>query len=274
MHFVSNGIRYHVDIWGEGFPLLLLHGFTGNGEGWREFMPYWKTHSKAIAPDIIGHGKTDSPEDTTCYRIEKAAQDLNQLLDKLGIEKVDLLGYSMGGRLALTFAVKYPEKVRKLILESTSPGLETEGERKARQMQDAKLALLIKEHGVPSFVEYWENIPLFQSQNNLPEGVQNSIRNQRLTNNQMGLMNSLYGMGTGAQPSWWDELESIQAPTLLITGSLDEKFCRIAKKMAERLKNCKCISISDSGHAIHVEKPKIFGTIVSEFLTQVEFDYI
>ena len=271
MHFVINGIRYHVDIWGEGFPLLLLHGFTGSGEGWREFKSYWITHSRAIAPDIIGHGKTDSPAEVTSYNIEMVAQDLNALLEELQIEKIDVLGYSMGGRLALTFAVNYPKKVRKLILESSTPGLETEDERKARQLQDDKLALLIKEQGIQIFVEYWENIPLFQSQKKLPESVQNNIRKQRLTNSSIGLMNSLYGMGTGAQPPWWDALKHIQSPTLLITGSKDEKFCQIAKKMAEGIKNSQLVSISDCGHAIHVEKPEIFGTIVSEFLTKDEF---
>lgn len=268
MYFVINGIRYHVDVWGEGFPLLLLHGFTGNGEGWREFMPYWKDHSKTIAPDIIGHGQTDSPTEKTSYDIEVAARDLNALLEELRIKQTDILGYSMGGRLALTFAVKYPEKVRKLILESSSPGLETKTERKARQIQDEKLAHKINELGIQKFVEYWENIPLFQSQKKLPESVRSSIRKQRLGNSNLGLMNSLYGMGTGAQPSWWGAIKHLQVPTLLITGSMDEKFCRIAEKMAGSLKKSKWVSISDSGHAIHVEKPEIFGTIVSEFLTK------
>ncbi len=271
MNFDINGIRYHVDVWGDGFPLLLLHGFTGNGEGWQEFMPYWKVHSKAIAPDIIGHGKTDSPLEITSYRIEMVAQDLNAILEEMQIDKIDILGYSMGGRLALTFAVKYPEKVRRLILESSSPGLETADERKARQMQDEKLALRIKEQGIQSFVEYWENIPLFHSQKQLPESVRSSIRKQRLGNSKTGLMNSLYGMGTGVQPSWWEALNDVQIPTLLITGSIDEKFCKIAEKMTKVLKNSQWVSISDCGHAIHVEKPEIFGTIVSEFLTKGQF---
>ena len=271
MDFVTNGIRYHVDIWGEGFPILLLHGFTGSGEGWQEFMPYWEGHSMAIAPDIIGHGKSDSPVELTSYQIEVVAQNLNALLEHLQIEKTDILGYSMGGRLALTFAVKYPEKVRRLILESSSPGLSTEEERKARRIQDEKLALQIKEQGIQQFVEYWENIPLFQSQKQLPESVRTSIRKQRLSNNEVGLMNSLNGMGTGVQPSWWNALEQLQLPTLLITGEKDEKFCRIAKQMAESLKNSKWVSIMECGHAIHVEKPDIFGTMVSEFLTNENF---
>lgn len=267
MNFVIEDIRYHVEVMGDGFPLLVLHGFTGNSAVWKAFESQWNVHSKMVAIDIIGHGKSDSPTETARYDIESAASHLNKLIEKLGIEQVDILGYSMGGRLALTFAVKYPKKVRRMVLESSSPGLESEEERKARRIQDENLALQIQKYGINEFVNFWENISLFQSQKKLPENFRNAIREQRLNNSKLGLMNSLRGMGTGAQPSWWEELENLNCPILFITGSLDEKFCLIAEKMMKRVKNGHWVSIADCGHAIHVEKPKIFGTIVSEFLS-------
>lgn len=269
MNFVINGIHYYVDRWGTptGAPLLLLHGFTGNSFSWRSFESYWHEYN-VIAVDIVGHGKTDSPVDVCKYNIESAAGDLYNILDKLEIGQTSILGYSMGGRLALTFAIKYPEKVKKLILESASPGLKTESEREARRIQDERLASRIKESGIEKFVDYWENISLFQTQKKLPESIRQQIRTERLGNNSIGLINSLTGMGTGAQPSWWDELDQISAPVFLITGSIDEKFCIIAKSMMDGLKNGKWLTIDECGHAIHVEKPKIFGTIVNEFLSQ------
>lgn len=268
MKYVINGVRYHVDTWGTGFPLLLLHGFTGNSEGWKEFAPFWKDHSKTIALDIIGHGKSGSPPDIGQYQIEESAAVINSLLEKMGIGKIDVLGYSMGGRLALTFAVNYPEKVRKLILESASPGLRTEAERHERRIQDKKLSEKIQQEGIKNFIDYWENIPLFQSQKSLPEKIRTRIRSQRLANSIDGLANSLNGMGTGVQPSWWDELAHLEMPVLLITGNLDQKFCRIAEEMSKILPNVKWKTAEDAGHAIHVEKPELFGTIVSGFLSQ------
>jgi 2-succinyl-6-hydroxy-2,4-cyclohexadiene-1-carboxylate synthase len=268
MKYVINGIRYHVDTWGTGFPLLLLHGFTGNSEGWKEFAPFWKDHSKTIALDIIGHGKSGSPPDIGQYQIEESAAVINSLLEKMGIGKIDVLGYSMGGRLALTFAVNYPEKVRKLILESATPGLRTEAERHERRIQDKKLSEKIRQEGIKNFIDYWENIPLFQSQKSLPEKIRTRIRCQRLSNSIDGLANSLNGMGTGVQPSWWDELAHLEMPVLLITGNLDQKFCRIAEEMSKILPNVKWKTAEDAGHAIHVEKPELFGTIVSGFLSQ------
>ncbi|EIJ79355.1 alpha/beta hydrolase fold protein [Bacillus methanolicus PB1] len=267
MKYVLNGVHYHVDTFGDGFPLILLHGFTGDSSTWNPFCKSWSSHSRLIMIDIIGHGKTESPEESNRYHILSAADDLLSLIEQLGIEKADILGYSMGGRLALTFAVRYPHRVRKLILESSSPGLILEEERQERRIQDEKLSSFILEKGIEPFISYWENIPLFRSQQTLPKSVRDRLREQRLKNSKIGLANSLIGMGTGSQPSWWDELEYLPHETLLVTGSFDQKFCGIAKKMKIKIKNCRWININGCGHAIHVEEPKKFDTIVSEFLT-------
>ncbi|MBS8265342.1 2-succinyl-6-hydroxy-2,4-cyclohexadiene-1-carboxylate synthase [Mesobacillus boroniphilus] len=267
MKTMINGVRYHVEQCGEGFPLVLLHGFTGAASTWKPFCPIWGRHSKLLMVDLIGHGQTESPGDMGRYDLKKAANDLKVLMDKLGIERTDMLGYSMGGRTAITFASLYPERIRKLILESTTPGLENQVDRDSRVEQDHKLAARIETEGLEEFIDYWESIPLFQSQLNLPKEIREQIRSQRLRNNPAGLANSLRGMGTGAQPSWWDKLTDFEFETLLITGGLDKKFCEIADDMASKLPNAKHLSIIDCGHAIHVEEREKFGTIVSEFLS-------
>jgi 2-succinyl-6-hydroxy-2,4-cyclohexadiene-1-carboxylate synthase len=268
MKHLINGVQYHVEVLGEGFPLLMLHGFTGDSSTWQPFYDQWGNHSKLIVPDILGHGKTESPNDAERYRIECVAEDLIEIIDQLGVEQVDLLGYSMGGRLALGFAILYPNRVRKIILESSSPGLLTSEEREIRRMKDGELAEFINDRGIEAFVDYWENIPLFGSMKHLPAKVQQAVRTQRLANNSLGLSNSLLGMGTGAQPSFWESLNQISNEVLLVTGEKDEKFCRIAEKMIKELKNGKWTTIQHSAHANHVEEKEKFGTIVSEFLTK------
>lgn len=267
MRVKINDLDYHVEVYGEGFPLLLLHGFTGDSSTWTPFFPVWGKHSRLIIPDIVGHGKTESPEDINRYRMEATAEDLILLLDHLGIEQVDLLGYSMGGRLALALALLYPERIRKLILESASPGLKTSEERMLRRMKDGELANFIKDKGIKSFVDYWEAIPLFSTMSSLPHPKQVSIREQRLSNDTKGLANSLLGMGTGSQPSWWEKLNLLNCEVLLLTGDKDEKFCKIAEKMLKDMKKASWIVINDCGHAIHVEQNEKFGTIVSDFLS-------
>lgn len=266
MREMIDGIGYNVESCGSGFPLVLLHGFTADASSWQPFCPILGKHSRLLMVDLIGHGQSDSPPDPTKYEIEKAARDLMLLLAKMGIEKIDLFGYSMGGRVAITFAAMYPERVRKLVLESTTAGLPSASEKKARIEQDHALANRIETEGIEWFVDHWQSIPLFHTQSSLSADRKEKIRNQRLQNNPLGLANSLRGMGTGSQPSWWDKLGTFECETLMITGSLDEKFCTIAEKMAMLIPNAKHLSINGCGHAIHVEQPEKFGTIISEFL--------
>jgi len=261
-----NGVNYYYEIAGQGEPLMLLHGFTGDVSTWK--LSRLSDSFKVITIDIIGHGKSDAPADPNRYTMEAVAKDLCDMLNILGINRIHLLGYSMGGRLALSFTMFYPERVKTLILESSSPGLKTEEERKNRIRQDEYLANTILEDGIEHFVNYWENIPLFKSQTQLPEQVQKSIRKQRLKNSPLGLANSLRGMGTGRQPSWWDHLQKCELPVLLLTGELDQKFCRIAKDMEADLPNCQHIIFPNVGHTIHLEEIDTFDQSVLLFLNK------
>jgi 2-succinyl-6-hydroxy-2,4-cyclohexadiene-1-carboxylate synthase len=268
MYVKIKNISYFVEVQGDGFPLVLLHGFTGDRTTWNSFVEQWSHKRTCICIDIIGHGKTSSPENIDRYKIQSVVQDIKSILENLQLDVVDVLGYSMGGRLALNFALEYPEKVRKLVLESSSPGLKTEEERNSRQIQDERLANQILEQGIEEFVRYWENIPLFSSQKELPLQKQQMVREQRLQNSIVGLSNSLKGMGTGVQPSCWDKLSLFEIETLLITGALDEKFCLIAEEMAASMKNAQWLKVDGCGHAIHVEHSEKFGTIVNGFLSR------
>lgn len=266
MKIVSGDVTYAVEIKGNGEPLLCLHGFTGNRDTWNFLVPMLQNRYSLILVDIIGHGETVAPDNFERYGMEQVVKDLKHILDDLKLPKAHVLGYSMGGRLALAFSCLYPKYVHSLMLESASPGLETEEERESRRSNDAKLAERILEKGIEAFVEQWGNIPLFETQKRLPIDIQTTIRKQRLENTPTGLSNSLLGMGTGSQPSYWEELEDLDFPVLLVTGELDPKFCHIAKMMQSRLKNVEWKKINDVGHAIHVEDGQKFGKIISGFL--------
>lgn len=266
MKFVIYGQTYYVEMYGSGQPLLLLHGFTGSCQTWHPFISTWGQHMQCIAIDILGHGQTDAPAAIQRYDIETVAKDIAMLFDRLGIKKAHLLGYSMGGRLALTFAIRYPQYVQTLILESSSPGLKTEEERIKRCEEDERLAQFIEQHGVASFVDQWEKIPLFSSLQRLPKDVQKQLREERLQHTVVGLANSLRGMGTGAQPSWWGALHQLTMPTLLICGEDDEKFCRIASEMVQLLPNGTLVTVPNAGHVVHVEQRERFRSLVQQFV--------
>jgi 2-succinyl-6-hydroxy-2,4-cyclohexadiene-1-carboxylate synthase len=264
-----NNMTFNVEQIGAGRPLLLLHGFTGSAATWAPLFAALPPHFSMIAPDLIGHGHSDSPPDVERYRMERCVADLLALLDQLDIARADVLGYSMGGRVALQLAAAAPERVGALVLESSSPGIADVAERQARVVADEALADLIARDGLAAFVEYWERLPLFASQVVLPEETRARLHTQRLRNNPLGLANSLRGMGTGRQESLWDRLDTLDVRTLLIAGELDVKYRALAHQMAARLSNARAVIVPSAGHAVHLEQPQSFAKNVLEFLGRV-----
>ncbi|HEY8531765.1 MAG TPA: 2-succinyl-6-hydroxy-2,4-cyclohexadiene-1-carboxylate synthase [Limnochorda sp.] len=255
-----------------GRPLLLLHGFTGRAAVWRPFLGRLARDRLVVAVDLLGHGGSrtvrghPTPER---YRMEEQARDLLAILDRMELERVDVLGYSMGGRVALHVAVHHPERVGGLVLESASPGLNSAQERAERRARDEALAEFLEERGIRAFVECWEALPLFASHERLPDRVRWRQRRLRLLGRPAELAASLRGMGTGVQEPLWDRLAQVQAPTLLIVGELDEKFRNLALHMASRLPRARVVMVPGAGHTVHLEAPEVFTRQVLAFLEEV-----
>jgi len=268
MHLQVNGITLNIELAGDGPPLLLLHGFTGSAATWGPHVALLAPHFRTIAPDLIGHGRSDAPSDPERYRMERCVGDLLVALDALDTERANVLGYSMGGRVALHLAVAAPRRVASLVLESASPGLAEPAERQARIASDEALAEAIERDGLEAFVDRWERLPLFASQASLPAGVRARLRAQRLQNSPVGLANSLRGMGAGRQEPLWDRLPDIQVPTLLIVGELDQKYCELARSMAALMPTARRVVMPQAGHAVHLEQPAAFDEVVIKFLQE------
>ena len=263
---VTNGVQLNVEIEGQGPPLVLLHGFTGSAANWRAHAAVWSGKFRTVAVDLLGHGASDSPADPACYRVEQCVNDLAAIFDRLDLARVHLLGYSMGGRVALHLAAAHPDRLATLVLESTSPGLAGPDERRARVSSDEALANMIERQGLEVFVEHWSRQPLFASQADLPVGVRADLRAQRLRNNPHGLANSLRGIGAGVMPALWDCLPGVGVPTLVIAGALDDRYVRIAAAMAAGLPSAEVAVVPGAGHTVHLEQPEAFDRLVLQFL--------
>lgn len=261
-----NRIRLNVERAGEGPPLVLLHGFTGSAATWVLHLDAFASHFSVVAVDLPGHGASDTLLDPARYGMEQCVADLLALFDRLEIARAALLGYSMGGRVALNLAIAAPERIRALVLESASPGIADPDERLARCRSDAALADMIEREGIEAFVDYWERLPLFASQAALPATIRDRQRAQRLANNTCGLANSLRSIGTGMMAPLHDRLGKIPFPVLLIAGELDEKFCRLGRDMAGAIPSARLVVVPEAGHVVHLEQPELFHRHVLEFL--------
>ncbi|GJG87456.1 putative 2-succinyl-6-hydroxy-2,4-cyclohexadiene-1-carboxylate synthase [Gemmatimonadetes bacterium T265] len=269
---VDGGLRLHVDRAagrpGGAPPVLLLHGFTGSGETWRPLRDALGGAYPTLAVDLPGHGRSGAPADPARYALDRTADDLARVLDACAIDRAAVLGYSFGGRAALRLALRRPERVAALVLESASPGIADPAERAERAAADAALADAIERDGVPAFVDRWERLPLWASQDAMPAAVRARLRGARLANDARGLANSLRGAGTGADAPVLDALGGLRMPALLVAGALDAKYVVLGRAMAGALPGARLAVVPGAGHAVHLEQPDAFAGLVRAFLDE------
>jgi len=175
-------------------------------------------------------------------------------------EPCTLVGYSMGGRIALYTALALPGDVERLVLVGASPGLADAAEREARRRADEALADRIETIGAEAFADEWGAQELFAGQ---PERVAAAAHADRLRNTATGLAAALRGLGTGAMPSLWERLGELAIPVTLIVGERDAKFRAIAGRMASALPDCRVEVVPGAGHAVQLERPEAVAAAIS-----------
>ena len=261
-----NGIGINFDAAASGSPLLMLHGFTGSRQAWQGIPEQLGAEIRPVLVDLIGHGQTSAPDDPDRYQIKHAVEDIVALLDHLEIEQTALLGYSMGGRVALHLALAHPDRVSVLILESASTGIDDPAERRKRRLADEQQAEAIERDGLESFIDYWESIPLFRSQHSMPVLTRRRQRELRLSQSPTGLANSLRGMGAGAMAPVTSRLIAFPVPVLYLAGEYDEKYRAIGEQLASTVPDGRYVEIPGAGHTIHLEQPEAYVGVVQRFL--------
>lgn len=245
-----NGIEHHLSRW-DGRPptLLALHGFTGTGA---DFTPLaQRIRYGLVAPDLIGHGRTEAPTTLEPYRMRAVVEMVSALLPEAPV----VLGYSMGARLALALALARPEAVRALVLISGTPGIEDAAEWAERAAIDDERARRVESLGVRRFLDEWMREPIIATQQRIDPAFAAERAERQRTHTAAGLANSLRGMGTGAMASMWHRLDALRCPVLLVTGDEDPKFTAIAARMQARIPDARHVTIGEAGHAPHLERP-------------------
>jgi 2-succinyl-6-hydroxy-2,4-cyclohexadiene-1-carboxylate synthase len=248
--------------------VLFLHGFTGCAEDWFPVFEQMPDKYNYIAMDIVGHGKSDVPGSPSKYNIESIISQIKFVKDYFTPNKIFLLGYSMGGRIALSYASVYPDDLKGLILESASAGIKNDEERQKRYDEDLKLAEFIETHTVEEFIEMWNDQELFNTQRRFSNDKLKKIKKKKALGSKIGYANSLKGFSTGIMPPVHDKLKKIPLKVLLITGDLDTKFTGINARLAKRFFKAKHKIVRNSGHNTHLEESKRFVEIVLNYLGQ------
>ena len=255
-----NGINLFYEVEGAGEPLLLIYGLAGRGNNWKFQVEALSSHFQVITFDNRGVGETDQPEEP--YSLAGMADDAAGLLDHLGIESANVFGISMGGMVAQEFALRHPQRVRKLVLGCTHPGI--------RHCVPSPVWVTEIFKGLPGKPREQvvrECTPINYSphtQQHRPELIESLIslfvdNRQRLHayNNQLG---AIWGFDV------FDQLPQITAPTLVMTGKDDVLVPpRNSKIIAERIPNARLMEFADAGHLFFIEKAEEVNQTLLEF---------
>ncbi len=266
------GMRWTVRVAGHGQPVLFLHGFSGSGLSWAGIAGLGG-RVRAIVPDLPGHGGTgwqaaaSVPGDRPRPSVERTADDLAAIVRRLGAERVDVVGYSMGARIGLRLGVAHPDLVRRLVLEAPSAGIADPPARAERAAADAERARLAVTEGIEAFAARWEAEPVLAGEAALPAAARSRQAAIRRANTPLGLAASLVYGGQGAMEPLHDRLSALTAPTLVVVGAEDPARAR-AEEVAAAIPGARLAVVAGAGHAPHLERPERFHALVLDFLLE------
>jgi 2-succinyl-6-hydroxy-2,4-cyclohexadiene-1-carboxylate synthase len=240
---------------GGGCPVVLLHGFTQSGAAWEPINQVLRAGHQVTVIDAPGHGRSAG--------VDADLLEGADLMVEVAPPAASWVGYSMGGRFALQVALRHPARVSRLVLVSTSAGIDDPAERAARVASDAALAEQAETAGLEPFVRAWLEQPLFASL-----ASDRAALESRLQGTAAGLASSLRRAGAGAQPPVWDRLHQLgPLPTLVVAGAKDQKYVGLARRLVTSIgSSARMEIIEGAGHACHLEQPEKFLAVVGPFL--------
>ena len=251
-------------VWNGISPIIVaLHGFGGSS--WDFTMLAENSPYRWVGIDLLGHGMSNKPTDSSAYRLRSQLQ----LLDRHLQEQHILLGYSMGGRLALHYTLTDLGHCCGLVLVGTTPGIVDEDSRQSRKQWDEQMAHQLEEKGSKIFFDEWAKLPIIQSQERIPYKYRQAMKRCRTNNDAHAVAASMRGFGSGAMPHCWSEISQLTIPILMIVGAEDQKYIPIANQMKNVQPAAELHLIANAGHCAHLEQPEAFQSILNEWIRRI-----
>ena len=249
-------------------PAVLLHGFMQDARG-------WQTVAESLARTYCVNVPTitvDSPSQANLESLSMGVLGVVQhAIMHTGRTQVVLVGYSMGGRIAIEFVRRYPYLVKALVLESAGLGPENEEHRAQLQQRAEHNAERIEQAAsIEEAVDYWEDLPLFRTQQELDEEVREAVRLERLRSTKEQLAWLCRAAGAHTMPPASETramLDSLEAPVLYVAGLRDPRYSGLAESFKGTSVQW---SFIDAGHNVHLEKPQEYIEVLDRFLNAIE----
>jgi 2-succinyl-6-hydroxy-2,4-cyclohexadiene-1-carboxylate synthase len=253
-------VPLHIEVRGTGPALVLLHGFTQTGRLWGPFGDALSTTHTLVAVDLPGHAGSD---EVRADLPTSASLVADAVRDAVGTAPCDLLGYSLGARLALHVVTGTAMPVGRVVLIGGTGGIEDPAARAGRRQSDEALADELETSGdVDAFIARWLRGPLFARLTAMAAADDT----ERRRNSAVGLASSLRLCGTGAQQPLWERLPALAQPLLALAGSDDTRFATHALRLARLAPHASATLVPGGGHAVHLAQPQQTRRIVDHWL--------
>lgn len=242
------GVKIHYEVHGSGPVVLLSHGYSATSRMWAGQIEALSRQHKVVTWDMRGHGQSDYPADERAYTHMATVDDMAAILDAVGAERAVVGGLSLGGYMSLAFYVKYPERVRALLIIDTGPGFKKDEAREGWNKYALETARAFETEG------------LSRLKSRSAEMASASHRSAD------GLIRAARGMLTQSDASVMNALPDIRVPSLVIVGANDKPFLAAADYMAAKIPGAQMVVIPDAGHAANIDQPAAFNDAVLSFL--------
>ncbi len=226
--------------------MLFIPGFMQRGDAWRPVAE--------LLPERYPSRMLDHAEHSFEGRLGEIAE-----AGEGGV----LVGYSLGGRLALRAALRSPESFSGVVLVGATAGIEEGPMQTVRAEADERLASWIEAAPMEDVVSLWERQPLFADQS---DALVEAQRPGRLSQDQRSLALLLRTAGQGVLAPVWHELSQLELPVLAIAGARDDGYTRAANRIASTAPNGRAAIVEEAGHAAHLQRPDEVARLLSEFL--------
>lgn len=252
----ASALAAHLSGVGSDRPrVTFVHGFAQTGRCLGPLADELARHHEVVSVDAPGHGGSRRHADADLWR----GADL--LVGDSGPQV--LVGYSMGGRLALHAALSHPDQVLALVLIASTAGIDDRHERRRRRERDHQLAQQLEVSGLEAFLRDWLAMPMFAG---LPHWAR--FDEERRRNTVDGLAASLRHAGTGSMTPLWDRLAEITCPVLVITGADDPVYTEVGARLERGVGGPgQRVVVPRAGHAVHLEAPE---AVTRELLALLE----
>jgi 2-succinyl-6-hydroxy-2,4-cyclohexadiene-1-carboxylate synthase len=262
-----NGLEMHYRERGQGFPVVLVHGFTGNSRNWALTVPVLAREFRTISVDLRGHGHSAKPVRAEDYTLEAMADDVFALLQHLGVRECYLAGHSMGGMLSQHIVLDHPQLVRALVLVDTAAEIPRDLVNKERLAERERLIEVAQKQGMEAvFEEQLRANPQAEQIQANPEFLR-TWREQFLLTSKEAYIYGAHGMAS--RKSLLGELHRVLVPTLVVCGENDEPFLEASRKMHVAIPGSRLEIIAGAGHSPQIETPAAFNAVTVDFLSKV-----